>query len=76
MSKHIDTKHKIQELDGIETFQNLLDQAILTDEDRELMRLIYLKEETQVAISQKLGMSVSTVKRRHAKILKKLSKLV
>lgn len=39
MSEHIDTRRKIQDISSVKTFEELLENCILTDEDKMLMRL-------------------------------------
>ena len=38
MSKHIDTKHKVKEICNIKDFEQLLELAILSDMDKQIMQ--------------------------------------
>lgn len=69
MSEHIDTRRKIQDISSVKTFEELLENCILTDEDKMLMRLHYLNGKDFRFIGDLLGFSESTIKRRHKKIL-------
>lgn len=75
MSEHIDTRRKIQDISSVKTFEELLENCILTDEDKVLMRLHYLNGKDFRFIGDSLGFSESTIKRRHKKILQKLNKM-
>jgi DNA-directed RNA polymerase specialized sigma subunit len=75
MSEHIDTRRKIQDISSVKTFEELLENCILTDEDKTLMRLHYLNGKDFCFIGDLLGFSESTIKRRHKKILQKLNKM-
>lgn len=75
MSEHIDTRRKIQDISSVKTFEELLENCILTDEDKMLMRLHYLNGKDFRFIGDLLGFSESTIKRRHKKILQKLNKM-
>lgn len=75
MSEHIDTRRKIQDISSVKTFEELLENCILTDEDKTLMRLHYLNGKDFRFIGDSLGFSESTIKRRHKKILQKLNKM-
>ena len=75
MSEHIDTRSKIQDISSVKTFEELLENCILTDEDKMLMRLHYLNGKDFRFIGDSLGFSESTIKRRHKKILQKLNKM-
>ena len=76
MSKHIETRRKIQNICDVNTFKDLLDSCILTDEDKKLLELHYLKGKDFRFIADELGFSESTIKHRHKKILSKLSKIL
>ena len=76
MSKHIETKHKLQELPSYADFYALIDSCIMSDEDRTILKMIYLKNKTLSYIADELGYSESTIKTRHKKLLKKLIKLL
>lgn len=75
-SEHIQTRQKLQKIYSIKTFEELLDTCILTEEDKTIMRLHYLKGKDFGYIADELGFSESTIKRKHQKILKKVGKLV
>ena len=75
MSAHIETRHRLQDIADITCFDELLNRSTLTDEDKEILRLHYLKGKDFRYIGDTLGYAEVTVKKRHVKALSKLSKL-
>ena len=75
-TKHILTKHKIQEIPKKSIFLSLLDECLLSPEDKQIAKLYYLDNKTLGYIADILGYSESTIKKRHSKILKKIRKLL
>lgn len=75
MSEHIEARKKLKDIASVKTFDSLLELSTLDDTDKEIMRLKYLKGKDFCFIGDTLGFSESTIKRKHAKALAKLSKL-
>ena len=76
MSEHIETRKKLKGIADISSFSNLINQATLSDADKSIMFLHYIDEKDFRYIGDMLGYSESTIKKRHRKILKKLSRLL
>ena len=76
MSDHIDVRRRIKSIPSVASFNELLEMSTLSDEDKEILRLHYLQEKDFRFIGDTLGFSESTIKYRHKKALKKLSKLI
>lgn len=76
MTDHIATKHKIQELSSYTDFYALINSCIMSDEDRDILRMIYVENKTLSYIGDILGYSESTIKSRHRKLLKRLTKML
>lgn len=72
MTDHVRNKHILQEIGRASEFEALLTEATITDEDRELMRMYYLKGYNWGLIADTMGYSESCVRKRHKKILKKI----
>ena len=75
MSETIDTRKKLKDVPTVSRFDDLLEQLTLSDEDKEILRLHYLKGKDFRYIGDMLGYAEITIKKRHVKALKKLSKL-
>jgi RNA polymerase sigma factor (sigma-70 family) len=76
MSKHIETRRKVKEIADISSFTALINQTTLSDTDKQILVLHYIDEKDFRYIGDMLGFSEATIKRRHIKALKKISKIV
>lgn len=76
MSKHIETRKKVQEIADISSFNDLINRTTLSDIDKQILVLHYIQEKDFRFIGDMLGFSESTIKKRHKKILVKLSKVL
>lgn len=75
MSQHIDSKHKIQDL-RYDDFNSLIDSCLISNENKQILRMIYVENKPLAYIGDILGYSESTIKTRHRKLLKQISKLL
>lgn len=75
-SEHIKTRRKIENIDTITDFNDLINQLIISPEQKEMMRLHYVEDKNFNYIADVLGYSESSMKKWHTKILKKISKLI
>ena len=69
------TRDKIKNISTIKDFDDLLSQTMLNDDDIKIMEMIYKDSLPLGVIADKLCMSESTVKRKHKRILVKMSKM-
>lgn len=76
MSEHIETRNKLKSIYDVNTFEDLLNSCVLTEEDKTILKLHYLKGKNLGYIADELGYSESTIKRKHHKILSKLNKMM
>ena len=74
-SEHIKAKHKIQDL-RYNDFNSLIDSCLMSEEDKQILKMIYVENKTLAYIGDVLGYSESTIKTKHRKLLKKLLKLL
>nr|DAD89339.1 MAG TPA: Sigma-70, region 4 [Podoviridae sp. ctiJY10] len=75
MSTHLDTRKRLEAIPSVRRFDDLLNESTLSDEDKEILRLHYLKGKDFRYIGDTLGYAEVTIKKRHVKALSKLSKL-
>lgn len=73
VTEHVRNKHKIQELSKPE-LHKLLDCAMLSAKEREIMRLLYAERRSTVYVAMKTGYAESTVRLKHKQIVEKLSR--
>ena len=76
MSTHIETRKKVKEIADISSFNDLINRTTLSDIDKQILVLHYIQEKDFRFIGDMLGFSESTIKKRHKKILVKLSKVL
>lgn len=69
------TRNKLRQIHSVKDFESLLDQTMLSDEDKTILRLHYKDQKSLSYIADTLGMSEATVKKRHSKILLKVGKM-
>lgn len=74
MTEHMKMKHKMQE--DVKTFSDMLKSPLLSEEDKKLLKLIYIDGQDYRFIGDIIGASESTVKKKHNKILKIISKIL
>ena len=72
MTNHIDARRKLQQICGVQEFEQLLQQCILTEQEKTILRLHYLEGKNLAYIGDMLGLTESSVKHKHCRILKKL----
>ena len=75
MSENIETRRKLKGIASLSRFDDLLNQSTLSDLDKEILRLHYLKEKDFRYIGDTLGYAEITIKKRHLKALRKISHL-
>lgn len=76
MSEHIETRKKLKGIASVSSFHSLINSATLSQEDKQILVLHYIDEKDFRYIGDTLGFSESTIKKRHRKILAKLSKVL
>lgn len=55
-------------------FNALLDSMLFSDEEKQIMTMIYVKGQDQTFVADMLGLSLSSVNKKHRKILRKIYK--
>lgn len=76
MTEHIRTRKKLKGIPLVSGFEELLGQCTLSDTDKEILRLHYIKEKDFRFIGDSLGFSEATIKVRHRKALKKIGSII
>ena len=76
MTRHIDTKRKIQQIPSKIEFNSLLENAMLSDKEKKLMRLYYVDKKSFDCIADELGYSTAGVVKMHQRILKHIEALI
>lgn len=72
MSDHIEMKKRLRRITSVGEFERLLDSRMITDTDKEILRMIYKEGKPLAYIGDILGFSENHIKKRHRYILKRL----
>lgn len=75
MTKHIKVKHEVQRVKRTE-FNELLEEAMLRDSEKAMMRMYYIEKKDLGYIADTLGYSKAGVIKMHQRILKQLESLL
>ena len=74
MTEHMIRKHILMDMTKAELAE-LLDQLVLSEEERELMELLYVKRKPLTYIADIMGFSESGIKKMHCRIIKRMNNL-
>lgn len=66
-------KRKLKSLYRVNDFNDLLDSLMLSEDERNILELKYHKNKTISYIADTLGMSESSVKKKHTKAMEKIA---
>lgn len=74
--KNAETRRKLKQIDSVKDFEDLMQKLMVSDEDKRIMWMHYKEKKTLSFIADELGMSESTVKKKHHDILMKVGNVV
>lgn len=74
MTEHCKIKRKLKS--DIKTYADILNSPYISDKEKELMDMIYIQKYDYMFIGDYLGVSESTVKKRHKDLIKKIGKIL
>ena len=69
------TRKKLKQIESVKDFEELLNQTMISEEDKTILRMHYKEQKSLMYIADFLGMSEITVKKKHRKILLKIGKM-
>lgn len=76
MDKHnAKTRKKLKQISSVKDFESLIEQTMLSEEEKKILWLRYKEQKTMAFIADELGMSEITVKKKHSKMLMKIGKM-
>ncbi len=76
MSKHMEIKHKVQSINKKSTFNELLEESMLDDKEKQFMTMYYVERKDFDYIADTLGYSRAGISKMHKRILKKIESLL
>lgn len=71
--RHNETRRKLKEIASVKEFESVLDRCTMTEDERQMMILHYIQGKDFRFIGDTLGFSESSIKRKHRKVLAKIS---
>lgn len=74
MTEHLKIKHKLKE--DIKTFDDMMKCKYLSDDEKKLAMMIYIDKKDYRCIGDEIGLSESTVKKRHKDLIKKIGNIL
>jgi len=76
MSKHIEIKHKVKNINRKTDFYNLLEESMLNETEKQMMKMYYVENKTLDYIADELGYSEQGIAKMHKRILKRIESLL
>ena len=73
---HIAIKNRLKHISSVEDFRQMLNGVMLSDADKQMLEMIYIKGNDFRYIADSLGFSESTIKRRHKQAIAKLNNML
>lgn len=75
-SEHIKRKHKVQNINRKIIFDELLEESMLNENEKKMMKMFYIENKTLRYIADELGYSEQGIAKMHKRILKKIESLL
>lgn len=69
------TRKKLKQISSVRDFESLIEQTMLSEEEKQILWLHYKEQKTMAFIADELGMSEIAVKKKHSKMLMKIGKM-
>lgn len=73
---HIETRRYLRQIANVATFNEVINAVILSEQEKQLMQLHYIDKQDFRFIGDKLGLSESSVKRKHREILRTIERYI
>lgn len=70
--ENAETRKKLKGISSVDEFRRILERTMLSEEEKQILILYYKEKKSLAYIADELGMSETTVKRKHRKMLMKL----
>lgn len=76
MSKHIEIKHKVKSINRKVEFNNLLEESMLNETEKQFMKMFYIENKNISYIADVLGYTSQGISKMHKRILNKIESLL
>ena len=74
--ENAETKNKLKNMESVNDFEELLNKLMASEEDKEILIMHYKDGKPLGYIADILGISESSVKKKHSKLLMKIGKII
>ena len=75
-SVYRDIRRKMKNISSVNYFNTILNNTMLSEDEKTLFILHYKEQKTLCFIADKIGVSESTIKRMHKRVLKNISEII
>ena len=76
MSKHLEIKNKVKQIKRRSTFNELIEDCMLSDKEKQMLIMYYLENKTLDYIADEIGYSKAGIIKMHKRSLQKLESLL
>lgn len=74
--ENAETKNKLKNMESVNDFEELLNKLMASEEDKKILIMHYKDGKPLGYIADVLGISESSVKKKHSKLLMKIGKII
>ena len=74
--ENAETKNKLKNMESVNDFEELLNNLMASEEDKKILIMHYKDGKQLGYIADILGISESSVKKKHSKLLMKIGKII
>lgn len=74
--ENAETKNKLKNMESVNDFEELLNKLMASEEDKKILIMHYKDGKPLGYIADILGISESSVKKKHSKLLMKIGKII
>lgn len=76
MTEHMETKKKVKRINKKSTFNSILEDSMLDEKEKQMMRMHYIEGNSFDFIADTLGYSKAGILKMHKRVLHKIEELV
>lgn len=76
MTEHMTIKRKVKSIDRKSTFNSILEDSMLDEKEKQMMKMHYIEGKSFDFIGDTLGYSKAGILKMHNRVLKKIERLI
>ena len=76
MSTHLEIKHKVKQIKRRSTFNEIIEDCMLSEKEKQMLKMYYIENKTLDYIADELGYSKAGIIKMHKRSLQKLESLL